>query len=347
VKTSPSEPPVTVGGQAVVEGVMMRAPAATSVAVRRADGSLVVRVRAASRLAAQHPVLKSPGLRGVAVLLETLVDGMSALSFAAEQALPEGEKPAGPAGPWALALTLAISLSFGVFLFAVLPHLLTFGAGLLLGSEALSGGRAFAFHLVDGVVKFGIFLGFVWGTSRMAEMRRVYQYHGAEHQAVHAFEHGLPLTRESLERFPTAHERCGTAFVVTVIAVSVLFFAVIFPFMPVISGIKALNQAAYVAIKVPLVLPVAGLSYELIRFAWKTRGGLLGRVLSAPGVWVQRITTQPPDGSQQDVALVALRSALAPAALGVGGDVPETVRAFADMAAFEGWMAGQGGGGAT
>lgn len=345
MKPSPSDPPVAVGGQAVVEGVMMRAPSATSVAVRRPDGSLVVRVRAASRLAVQYPVLKSPGLRGVAVLLETLVDGMSSLTFAAEQALPEDQKPQGQAGPWALALTLAFSMAFGIFLFAVLPHVLTWGAGLLLGSEALAGGRAFAFHLVDGVVKFSIFLGFVWLTSRMPEMRRVFQYHGAEHQAVHAFEHGLPLTRDSLDRFPTAHERCGTAFVVTVIAVSVLVFAVIFPFMPVLSDVKALNQAAYVAIKIPLVLPVAGLSYELIRFAWKTRGGLLGRVLSAPGVWVQRITTQPPDASQQEVALVALRSALAPAALGVGGDVPEAVRTFADLAAFDGWMAGEGGGG--
>jgi uncharacterized protein YqhQ len=337
---------VSVGGQAVVEGVMMRAPGATSVAVRRPDGSLAVRVKIAQRIASRYPILARPGLRGVAMLLETMVDGMSALAFAADQAMPEEERPTGAITPVALALTLAFSMAFGFFLFAVVPHILTWAFGLAVGSDALSGGRAMSFHLLDGVVKFCIFIGFVWMMSRMKDMRRVFEYHGAEHQAVHAFEHRLPLTVGSLASFPTAHPRCGTAFMVTVIAVSILVFAVIFPFIPEVSGIRILNQAAFVAIKLPLVLPVAGLSYELIRYAGKKQDGLFGRILSAPGVWMQAITTQKPDASQQEVAIVALDAALAPEAFGVTALNPQKTVFFRDIAEFEASLVVAGGEGA-
>lgn len=332
------EAPVAVGGQAVVEGVMMRAPAATSVAVRRPDGSIVVRVRAAKRIAARYPFLGRPALRGITVMIETLMDGMSALNFSAEQALPEEEKPKSEGatqGAIFATLVFAVALGFGVF--AVLPHALTWLLGWALGSEDLSGGRALVFHLVDGVFKLLIFLGYVWGISRMKEMRRVFEYHGAEHQAVHAFEAKLPLTVESLGRFPTAHPRCGTAFLVTVIAVSILFFACIFPLMPVLSDTNWLNQLAYVFIKLPLILPIAGVSYELIRLAGKTRDGLFGRILSAPGVWFQRITTQPPDPSQQEIAIVALASALEPSRAGVGDALAETVVTFGTFDEFRAW----------
>lgn len=312
---------------------MMRAPGATSVAVRRPDGSLVVRVRKASRLADRRPWLGRPGIRGATVLWETLSDGMSALSFSADQAMPEEDRK--KAGPWALAASMATSVLFALLLFAVLPHALTWGLGRILGSEALAGGRAWPFHLVDGLLKFGLFLAFVWLTGRMAEMRRVFQYHGAEHQAVHAFEEGRPLTPESLGRFPTAHERCGTAFIVTVIAVSILFFTALFPLLPPLSESAAWNQAIYVAIKVPMVLPIAALSYEVIRWAWRQRNGAWGRLVSGPGVMVQRITTQSPERDQQEVAIVALRSALDPGAFG-GGE--EAIRTFPGYGEFEAWI---------
>lgn len=331
---NPASQPVSVGGQAVVEGVMMRAPGATSVAVRRPDGSLVVRVRRASRLADRRPWVGKPGIRGAAVLWETLSDGMSALSFSADQAMPEEDRK--KAGPFALAASMATSVLFALVLFAVLPHGLTWGLGRLLGSEALSGGRAWSFHLVDGLLKFGLFLAFVWLTGRLPEMRRVFQYHGAEHQAVHAFEEGRPLTPESLGQFPTAHERCGTAFIVTVIAVSILVFTALFPLLPPLTESVAWNQALYVAIKVPMVIPIAALSYEVIRWAWRQRNGVFGRIVSGPGVFVQRITTKPPDRDQQEVALVALRSALRPMAFGTG---EEAIRAFADYGDFDHWIA--------
>jgi uncharacterized protein YqhQ len=342
----------TVGGQAVVEGVMMRAPAATGVAVRKADGSLVVRVRSTRRLAESRPWLGRPGLRGVTVLLETLVDGMSALNFSAEQAMPEEAhpeaKPAGgkvaakAAGTGAIVATLVLAMAFGFFMFAVAPHLLTNAIGWLVGSEALAEGRAVLFHLVDGLVKVLIFLGFVWTMSHLKDMRRVFQYHGAEHQAVHAYEAGLDLTPEALSRFPTAHARCGTAFLVTVIVVSIFVFAGVFPLLPVLSDVAIVNQLLYVGIKAPLVLPIAGLSYEVIRLAGRTSHRVLGRIVSAPGVWFQGITTQRPDRGQQEIAIAALRSALAPAIAGVVGDRSEAVLPFASFDEFQAWAGDKG-----
>ena len=319
---------------------MMRAPDATSVAVRKADGSLVVRVRTAHRLGSANRWLARPGVRGIAVLVETLQDGMSALNFSARQALPEGED-AGPApSSGAIAATLAVSMAFGFFMFAVLPHLLTFGIGWLLASEDLSGGQAVVFHLVDGVLKASIFLAFVWTMSRVKDMRRVFEYHGAEHQAVHAFEAGQDLCPENLSKHPTEHARCGTAFLVTVIFVSILVFAGVFPLLPVLSDIRILNQLLYVLIKAPLILPIGGLSYEVIRYAGKAPGGLLGRIVSAPGVWFQHITTQPPDRGQQEVAVVALAAALDPARAGIWAGFGEVILPFATYDDFCRWLDG-------
>lgn len=338
MKPAKSEPPVAVGGQAVVEGVMMRAPGATSVAVRRPDGGIALRVRSAKRVAAAHPLLGKPTLRGVAILIETMADGLSALNFSATHAMPESEKPGdAPLTAAALIATMAVSMAFGFIMFAVLPHLLTFGLGMLTGSESLAGGRAVAFHLVDGVVKLAIFLAFVWTVSKMKDMRRVFQYHGAEHQAVHALEHGAAMTPEGLSAFPTPHARCGTAFLVTVIAVSILVFAGVFPLMPELSSNRLLNQVLYVGIKLPLILPIAGLSYEIIRLSARPGLGALGRIVSAPGVWVQRITTQTPDASQQEIAIVALKAALAPERLGVSPEAPEQVRMFDGIQSFLSW----------
>lgn len=316
---------------------MMRAPDATSVAVRKPDGSLVVRVRAARRLAARYPWMGQPGMRGIAVLVETLSDGISSLNFSAAQAMPETSGDKQDASSLAIIATLAFSLAFGFFMFAVLPHILTLWLGDLLGDDDLAGGRAVIFHLVDGVVKVLLFLGFMWSVSLMKDMRRVFEYHGAEHQAVHAFEAGLPLEVRSLSRFPTAHARCGTAFLITVIVVSILVFAGIFPLMPVIFENKILNQVSYVLVKAPLVLPIASMAYELIRLSARLKSRVLGWLLSAPGVLFQRITTQPPEADQQEVAIIALTAALSPALAGVGQARPESIVEFADFEEFKRW----------
>jgi uncharacterized protein YqhQ len=318
----------------VVEGVMMRAPRATSVAVRRTDGSVVVRLRSARRMDSRMPWMGRPGLRGVAILVETMVDGMSALHFAASQVAPE-ETDGKPLTTGAIVATLAFSMAFGFFMFAFLPHLLTWLLGLATGSESLAGGRDVVFHLVDGVVKLALFVGFVFAISKMPDIRRVFQFHGAEHQAVHAFEHDQPLEVESLAGHPTAHARCGTAFLMTVIAVSILVFAGVFPLLPLVSEISALNQVFYIAVKIPLVLPIAGLSYEVIRLSARPGMGFLGVAISAPGVLVQRITTQTPDSLQQEIAIVALETALHPE--GLVEDRAERLLEFKDYTEFRQW----------
>lgn len=323
---------LTVGGQAVVEGVMMRTPTATSVAVRRPDRSVVVRVRAARRLAERYPLLAGPGLRGVAVLIETLSDGLSALNFAASQVLPEASGRQASAS--AIAMTLALSLGFGFLLFAVIPHAVTIMAGDLLGIASLAGGRAVAFHLVDGLVKVAVFLAFLFAVSQMKDIRRVFQYHGAEHQAVHAYEARLPLRPDNLSRFPPEHFRCGTSFVVMVIIVSIFVFAFVFPFMPEFSDHRWINQVAYVAIKAPLIPLIAAVSYELMRAASRIESRWLGALLAGPGLLIQRITTRPPDPDQQEVAIIALIAALQPERLLRHSPEDEALGSFASFADF-------------
>lgn len=333
----------SVGGQAVVEGVMMRAPSAATVAVRRPDGSIIVRVRSSFPLAKRWPLLGKPGLRGMLVLLETMADGISALNFSAEHAMEQKDEPdakqgSGSMSKVAIGGTLAVSLVFGFALFAALPHFLTWGLGAFFGSESLKSGTSASFHLVDGAIKLAIFILYIWLVSMMKDMRRVFEYHGAEHQAIFTFEAGLPLTPESLARFNTWHPRCGTAFLVTVIAVSIFVFVGVFPLLGQISENKLVNQIAYVFIKLPLILPIGAISYEIIKLANRCSGNWFGRFISAPGLLMQRITTRRPDRAQQEVAVIALATALDPGRAGVGAAVTEQLIEFRDYEAFGEWL---------
>jgi uncharacterized protein YqhQ len=339
----------SVGGQAVVEGVMMRSPSAASVAVRRPDGSIIVRVRSSYPASKRFPILAKPGFRGMIVLVETMMDGISALNFSAthaaaaepDKSADNGSTPSAPSASLtqgAIVLTLVVAMAFGFALFTVLPHFLTWGLGQLLGNQALSGGQAASFHLVDGVIKLGIFVLYIWLISLMKDMRRVFEYHGAEHQAVHTFEKNLELTPANLASFDTEHPRCGTAFLVTVIAVSIFVFAGVFPLLPQLSSIKVVNQILYVFIKLPLILPIGAISYEVIRFAGRKSDSWFGRMISAPGIWMQHITTRTPDSQQQEIAIVALQTALKSASTGISPENPETILEFHDYAAFQVWL---------
>lgn len=345
----------SVGGQAVVEGVMMRSPSAASVAVRRPDGSIIVRVRSSYPASKRFPILAKPGFRGMIILLETMMDGISALNFSATHAaaaepgkpIDNGSTRSTPSASsggsasltqGAIVLTLVVAMAFGFALFTVLPHFLTWGLGMILGSTALSGGQAASFHLVDGVIKLGIFVLYIWLISLMKDMRRVFEYHGAEHQAVHTFEKNLELTPANLASFDTQHPRCGTAFLVTVIAVSIFVFAGVFPLLPTLSSIKVVNQILYVFIKLPLILPIGAISYEVIRFAGKKSDSWFGRMISAPGIWMQHITTRRPDSRQQEIAIVALQTALKSASTGLSPENPEKILEFHDYTAFQVWL---------
>ncbi len=297
--------PTTVGGQAVIEGVMMKAPRRLCVAVRRPSGSIVVKNDPFTPLSERWPVLGWPMVRGPVVLGETLVQGMKALSFSAQQALEEEDQEL---GSWAMGLTLLVAIAAGLGLFVVVPHLAALGLGKLwpggFGTESLW------FHLFDGLIKVALFVSYLWIISVMKEIRRVFEYHGAEHKSIYCFEAGAELNVESARQYSRLHPRCGTAFLLVVLVVSILIFAIAFPLLPRLAEAAWLNQVLLIGLKILLMLPIAGISYEVIRKAGKMKGRGFWGVLLWPGLQMQRLTTREPDDQQIETALAALKAAL-------------------------------------
>ena len=304
-----------VGGQAVLEGVMMRSPRAIAIAVRKADGSIVVKDEDWHSITERQRWLKLPLLRGVLMLFETLANGYQALTWSAQQAYGEIAKAEGKAEPkgelsgWALAGTMAFALAFGIVLFNVGPHLATLYLNPLLHLSANVQTRSF--NLVDAAIKIAIFAGYILLISRMPDVKRLFQYHGAEHKSIHVFEHAEPLDAEHARKWPRLHPRCGTTFLFFVVLVSMLTYMVVFPLLPGLEWMPKLERnLLFIAIKIPLMLPVAAVSYEIIRIAGKCaeKPGL--RQLYEPMMLLQRITTREPDDKQLEVALAALQAAL-------------------------------------
>jgi uncharacterized protein YqhQ len=287
-----------VGGQAVMEGVMMRAPHSYCVAVRKANGEIVTEANPIGKVSEKYAIFKYPIARGIGVLGQAMFLGMKALRFSANAALDEGEKKDKPLeiSGWVLALNLVFSLGFFIFLYKFVP--LWLATRLSEIWPALHG--RIAFNLTDGLIRLGIFLVFLWSVSRWREIRRVFQYHGAEHKVVFNYEAGRPVTVENAQAFPTLHPRCGTSFLLVVMMMAIFVYTLV-PF----DGFAMMFVARI------LLLPViAGFSYEVIRYAAKRRSGLMA-ALTAPGLWLQRITTQPPSDEQTAVAIAALNGAMA------------------------------------
>jgi uncharacterized protein YqhQ len=304
---SPSEGELLVGGQALIEGVMMRSPGAFGVAVRRPDGSIAFQRGKVASLAKRYPVLKLPVLRGVAVLFQSLAIGIRALNFSAEQAMPPSDEAktakAESAEPvakssWAVAGSMAVGLGLGAVVFLLLPLWLT-----QLSERFVFGGHLgnLAFNLVDGALRALFFLGYIFLISRMKDIHRVFQYHGAEHKVVFAWEKQVPLTVENARVQSRLHPRCGTSFLLFVLLVSILVFA----FIP-----KSAPFLVKFAGRLLLVPAITGLSYEVLRFTAKHRAAPLFAVLVAPGLALQRITTQEPTDDMLEVAIAALEEAL-------------------------------------
>lgn len=296
------------GGQAVIEGVMMRSPHALAVAVRRPSGEIVVDERPWRSLGHRLAFLRWPFFRGSVVLMESLVNGIQALNFSAQQAgAPEaGSTSADPPeeiSPWAVATTLVLAFGLALLLFVALPHYLT-AKSFGLAADSV------AFHLVDGLLKVGFLLLYILAISSLKDIRRVFMYHGAEHKTIFAFEAGEPLTVEQVQKHSTLHPRCGTAFLLFVVVVSILVFAALFPWLPRFSENFWLNNLAQVAIKLPLLFPIAGISYEFIRLAGRRSEHPLLRLAAAPGLWLQRLTTREPTPDQIEVAIRAVERAL-------------------------------------
>jgi uncharacterized protein YqhQ len=309
--TSP-EAELLVGGQALIEGVMMRSPGAWGVAVRRPDGSLSFLRGKVASLAARYPFLKLPVLRGVAVLFQSLALGIRALNFSAAEAMAaetvepgkEGEPVAlTPAPPpeksgWAIAGSMSVGLAVGAGVFLLLPLWLTQLAERTLFAGQLSN---LAFNLIDGALRALFFLGYIFAISRLKDIHRVFQYHGAEHKVVFNYERRLPLSVENARVQSRLHPRCGTSFLLFVLLVSILVFA----FIP-----KAAPLLVKLGGRLLLVPIVAGLSYEVLRFTAKHRAAPLFSLLVAPGLALQRITTQEPTDDMLEVAIAALECAL-------------------------------------
>jgi uncharacterized protein YqhQ len=285
-----------IGGQAVMEGVMMRAPHSYCVAVRKPDGTLVTEEHSIPRMSEKYPIFKLPILRGLGTLGQAMQLGGRALKFSANAQLDDGEQKPVEISSWMMTLNVIFTLGFFIFLYKFVPLFLATRVGKSV--PALSG--LVATNFVDGGIRIVIFLAFLFLLSRLKDIRRVFQYHGAEHKVVFNFESGQPVNVANAQRFTTFHPRCGTNFLFVVMAMSLLFY----PLLPVAGFWPRL------LLRIALLPLIAGLSYELIRFAARRQGQLLG-LLSRPGLWLQRITTQPPDDSQAAVAIHALEGAMA------------------------------------
>ncbi len=324
-----------VGGQAVLEGVMMRSPHAWAIACRKPSGEVVTMTEPLDRPSEKHKWMAWPILRGVMTLGYAMTLGYRALRFSANIAiedfmedgsekknletadssvpLAQTQSPAEPSeqpaaksskssekaatiSSWLAAGNIILSLAFFIFMYKYIPLL---AATELKKIDPALGGRI-AFNLVDGGVRLALFLLFIWGVSLWKDIRRVYQYHGAEHKTVFAFEDGKPLETAEVQKYSTYHPRCGTSFLMTVMLISIGFYMLI-PYT---------TFWARFASRVVLLPVIAGVSYEIIRFAAKHRGSLFA-LMTAPGLWLQRITTKPPSDEMAQCAITALDQAMA------------------------------------
>lgn len=281
------------GGQAVIEGVMMRGPEGMAIAVRRPDQEIVVEKRQIKAWSRRFKPLGWPLLRGVVAFIESLVIGMGALNFSAGLfAEGEGEE----LGVKELAVTILVALGLTFLIFVAFP---AFVATLL--KERIA--STVLLNLTEGLLKISLFVLYIVLISRLEDIRRVFEYHGAEHKTIHAQEAGLPLTVENIRPFTTIHPRCGTSFLLLVFFVSIFIFS--FFGRPPFWQRIGLHLAIF-----PLV---AGISYELIKLAGRPQGGLgkaLVRVITAPGMWLQHLTTKEPSDEQIQVAVTALEGVM-------------------------------------
>src|SRR4030043_1797011 len=285
---------IRIGGQAVIEGVMMRSPSSMAVAGRRPNGEIVVKREKLDFFSEKKFFSKLPLIRGVINLLSALVLGMKALNFSANQSSDLEQE----VSSWTMGLTFTFALCFGIFLFFLIPLFLTKWLRFAIPMVSTSG---ILFDFANGVIRMIIFLAYLWTISMFKEIRRIFQYHGAEHKSIFAFESGEVLTADRVKYFSHLHPRCGTSFLLIVMVVSILVFALI-PHQ-ISFGYKVASRVVFI----PLI---AGLAYEIIRFADQKRESKSIQYFIKPGLWLQRMTAREPSEDQIEVALRALREVL-------------------------------------
>ncbi len=301
--------PMQIGGQAVIEGVMMRAPGSVATAVRRANGDIVVQKLPFRSLNERFKLLNIPILRGAVGLIDMMYLGIKTLNWSAEVAMLDEEAKAGKSEngtmrtPTQLVLvgTLVVALALGIGLFFVTPLLLT---TYLFSLEQ----QAFWFNLTAGMIRIAILLVYLAAISTMKDIKRLFQYHGAEHKAVFAFELNDELIPEAVQRHSRFHPRCGTSFLLIVMFVAILTFSILDVLL--IAWFGEMTLLLRLATHLPFIPVIGGIAYEFIKFSARHSATWWGRILIAPGLWLQTITTKEPDESQLEVAIVALRCAL-------------------------------------
>jgi len=296
---------VSVGGQAVIEGVMMRSPISIATAIRRADNGIIVKKSFVLLLNKRYPLLGLPIVRGVVNLIQSLIIGVRSLNYSASIALEDIEKEEGVTdnkeengeiGKVMLTITMLAAMVIGVLLFIALPLFLT---GLVKASYPILE-NSLIFNSTDGLFRILIFLTYIISISFIKDIKRIFQYHGAEHKAVFCYESGEELTIANCKKFSTLHPRCGTNFLLIVMFISIFCFT----FFPV--GLPFYKKFLYRFVLIPLI---GGVSYEIIRYGGRNQKSRVGKVI-ALGLMLQKITTKEPTDDQQEVALHALKDAL-------------------------------------
>jgi uncharacterized protein YqhQ len=299
-RSSPTSKPFNYGGQAVIEGVMMRGSRALAVAVRNPQGKIVVHTEPLNAHIYGSKVARMPFVRGLTMLWDALGLGIKSLMFSAEVAIEEEDKGQEASkvfeGPmqWG---TVLISLTFAILLFFVFP---TFAARVTVNLLNLSEYHVLE-NFIEGVIRLLVLVGYVWVIAFMPDIKRLYGYHGAEHKTINAYEAGAELTPASVARFPLEHPRCGTAFLLTVVVISILVYS----FLPEMSlGIRMLSRI--------LLLPViAGIAYEFLRFSAAHQDNAFIRLITKPNLALQHLTTAEPDETMLEVAITAFEQVLA------------------------------------
>lgn len=290
------------GGQAVIEGVMMRGSERWAVATRRPAGDIYVESHPVSDFPERYPAFRRPVLRGMFALVDTLGIGLKALSIAASQAVPADEEPLDTRQ---LGGTLVVAVLFFIGLFIVLPNLALSTARSWLGD-------GLGYHVAEGLARIGIFLGYLAAISLLPDIRRVFAYHGAEHKTISAWEHGERLEVGTIDTYPTLHVRCGTNFLIIVLVLALIVYSVVGVLIPAPAGGWLATAGYQMGLRVALLPLIAGLAYEGIRLGAAHGRSLLIRPLMTPGLWLQKLTTREPGGDQIEVAVRAFEAVASP-----------------------------------
>ena len=298
--------PTLIGGQAVIEGVLMRNKDKIAIAVRNDKGKIIVKKETISKITEKYPFLGWPLFRGIVAFLQMLIIGMKALTYSTNIALGEEEEKL---SFWDFFWLIGLSALFAILFFVLAPYLVTHFAGLDERSAPLS------FNIVDGIIKLIFFIIYVAGIGMMQDIKRVFQYHGAEHKAVNCYEAGKSLTVKNVKEFSTIHPRCGTSFIMFVMLVGIFLLSFIAPLcqylIPNFTTWSFLAQKSILfLLRIVFLFPIAAVSYEVLRLAGKYRENKVLQLVNSPGMLIQKITTKEPDNKMIEVAIKSLKAVL-------------------------------------